>query len=214
MLAGTSAATQGRQGRAIPHPLPGAGIRPRRPGSWPRSEQQQRQDHRQPVGIVSRLDTAQGCSSTQAAAQTAAEAARHGRGRLWQPLPGREAKRIQSNVQAAHGATRAGPVPHPLPGAGIGPRRPGNWPRSERQRREDHRQPVGIVSRLDTVGHGCSIIHARGQAGRAAGPPGVAVAASGSRYRAGRPRESRAMSRQRTRHPGPGQALTRSQERA
>ena len=99
MLAGTSAATQGRQGRAIPHPLPGAGIRPRRPGSWPRSEQQQRQDHRQPVGIVSRLDTAQGCSSTQ----------------------------------AAHQASRAGPGPHPLPGAGIGPRRPGNWPQSEQQ---------------------------------------------------------------------------------
>ena len=142
MLAGTSAATQGRQGRAIPHPLPGAGIRPRRPGSWPRSEQQQRQDHRQPVGVVSRLDTAHGCSSTQAAAkgpperareapgnhtrtearqdraaaQTAAKAARRSRGRLWQPLPGREAQRIQGNAQAAHRATRAGPGPHPLPG--------------------------------------------------------------------------------------------------
>ena len=75
------------------------------------------------------------------AAQTAAEAARRGRGRLWQPLPGREAHGIQDGTQAAHRATRAGPVPHPLPGAGIGPRRPGNWPRSERQRREDHRQP-------------------------------------------------------------------------
>ena len=82
---------------------------------------------------------------------------------LWQPLPGREAHGIQGNAHAAHRATRAGTGPHALPGAGKGPRRPGSWPRSERQQRqEDHQQPVGVVSRLDTVGYRCSSTQMKG----------------------------------------------------
>ena len=61
---------------------------------------------------------------------------------------------------------------------------------------------------------------AGGQAGQGSGPDGSRGRQagpwppSGSHYRAGRPMESRMEPRQRTGPPGPGQALTRSQERA
>ena len=73
-------------------------------GSWPRSERQRREDHRQPVGVMSRLDTAHGCSSTQAAAQGPPDRAREAPGSHTRP----EARQDRAAAQTAAEAARRG----------------------------------------------------------------------------------------------------------